>query len=119
MGDHPRFLIFLTKREIGPLGLPSGEGFLTSWSHAVGTTSTRFGLCASFLIHPPTTLEVRKRSGSSHELGETSAKVASGARLAVDPPVMAYIDQYLRFCMAVDGMPTMSDPHWVADFNRL
>eukprot|EP00972_Heterocapsa_arctica_P009971 1465234-Heterocapsa_arctica.AAC.1 len=65
------------------------------------------------------TLEVRKRSGSSHELGETSANVASGARLAVDPPVMAYIDQYLRFWMAVDGMPTMSDPHWVADFNKL
>eukprot|EP00972_Heterocapsa_arctica_P030145 4440658-Heterocapsa_arctica.AAC.1 len=57
------------------------------------------GSCASFLIHPPMTLEVRKRLGSNQEWGETRAKVASGERLAVVPPVVAYIVQYLRFWM--------------------
>eukprot|EP00972_Heterocapsa_arctica_P116359 16452390-Heterocapsa_arctica.AAC.3 len=55
------------------------------------------GLCAMFLIHPPMIEEEKWSSGSNQELGATKAKVASGARLAVDPPVMAYMDQYLRF----------------------
>eukprot|EP00972_Heterocapsa_arctica_P009382 1380975-Heterocapsa_arctica.AAC.1 len=32
---------------------------------------------------------------------------------------MAYKDQYLRFWMAAAGIPTTSDPHWVAVFNKL
>eukprot|EP00972_Heterocapsa_arctica_P016959 2503687-Heterocapsa_arctica.AAC.1 len=104
---------------MGLLGLPSGEGVTTSCSHAGGAMAAMSGFWASFLIHPPMTLEERKRSGSSHECGETSAKVASGARLAVVPPVMAYIVQYLRFWIAAAGISTISAPHWVAVFNRL
>eukprot|EP00972_Heterocapsa_arctica_P035881 5278294-Heterocapsa_arctica.AAC.1 len=63
--------------------------------------------------------QVRCRSGSNQEFGATKAKVASGARLAVVPPVMAYMDQYLRFWMGFAGIPVMSDPHWVADLSRL
>eukprot|EP00972_Heterocapsa_arctica_P074169 10947260-Heterocapsa_arctica.AAC.1 len=59
-------------------------------------------------------LEERNKSGSIHEFGDTSAKVASGARLAVVPPAVAYIVQYLRFWIAAAGIPTISDPHWVA-----
>eukprot|EP00972_Heterocapsa_arctica_P023116 3402320-Heterocapsa_arctica.AAC.1 len=80
-GVHPKFRICLTKRELGPLGLPSGDGLATSCSHAAMS-----GLWASCLIHPPMTLEERNKSGSSHEFGDTSAKVASGDRLAVVPP---------------------------------
>eukprot|EP00972_Heterocapsa_arctica_P111971 16429134-Heterocapsa_arctica.AAC.2 len=64
-------------------------------------------------------LDVRKRPGSSQECGDTSAKVASGALLAVAPPVMAYIVQYLMCWMDAAGIPIMSDPHWVAVFRRL
>eukprot|EP00972_Heterocapsa_arctica_P102306 15074289-Heterocapsa_arctica.AAC.1 len=81
--------------------------------------SAMSGSWASFLIQPPMTLQERKRSGSSQECGDTSANVASGDRLAVVPPVMAYIVQYLRFWIAAAGIPTTSDPHWVAVFNGL
>eukprot|EP00972_Heterocapsa_arctica_P106563 15696977-Heterocapsa_arctica.AAC.1 len=65
---------FLTRREMGPLGLPSGAGYFKSCSQAGGTISPMLGSCASFLIHPPIMLEERKRLGSSHEFGDTRAK---------------------------------------------
>eukprot|EP00972_Heterocapsa_arctica_P087756 12941859-Heterocapsa_arctica.AAC.1 len=64
-------------------------------------------------------LEVRNNPGSSQDCGDTSAKVASGALLAVAPPVMANIFQYLMCWMDAAGIPMMSDPHWVAVLNKL
>eukprot|EP00972_Heterocapsa_arctica_P077257 11394867-Heterocapsa_arctica.AAC.1 len=97
---------------MGPLGLPEAECGLYSFSQASGTIWSSSGVCATFLTHPPITFAVRKRSGPSQDLGETSAKVASGARLAVVPPVMANMVQYRMFWMDLVGTPVMSDPHW-------
>eukprot|EP00972_Heterocapsa_arctica_P115552 16448388-Heterocapsa_arctica.AAC.1 len=55
---------------MGPLGLPEAEGCLYSFSQASGTIWSSSGVCATFLTHPPITLAVRKRSGSSQDLGD-------------------------------------------------
>eukprot|EP00972_Heterocapsa_arctica_P110319 16242046-Heterocapsa_arctica.AAC.1 len=56
-GDQPKLRIFLTRRDTGPLGLPSGAGLSTSSVQAGGTTSSIPGFWANFFIHPPMMLE--------------------------------------------------------------
>eukprot|EP00972_Heterocapsa_arctica_P040725 6002175-Heterocapsa_arctica.AAC.1 len=117
-GVHPKFRFFDQERDRSSRSAVRRGGGI-SCSHAGGTLLAMSGFWAIFLIHPPMTLEERNKSGSSQEFGETSAKVASGARLAVVPPVMTYRVQYLRFWMVAAGIPMMSDPYWVAVFSKL